>query len=329
MILDLDRFVREGEPRWQELDAVLTRMEKHPYATVGVTDLERLHALYQRTSADLLRVRGLHSEARLRQYLESLVSRGYTAIHGVTDRKKASWFGWFLKDFPRAVRRQAGALALAMALFWGGSAVGAGLLVVMYEERETLFPFAGLATKPSERVKQETVERSKMVAERTGRFSAHLIQNNTRVAIFTFALGMTYGVGPTVLLFSNGVYLGAVAMDYVKDGQTMFLLGWLLPHGVIELPAIILAGQAAFLLTGALLPRGRRAPVGERLRAVFPDALAIMGGVAVMLVWAGIVEAFFSQYHEPVVPYTVKIAFGVVELGGLLAFLQLAGRDGE
>lgn len=328
MILDLERFVREGEPRWQELEVILGRMEKHPYATVAVAELERLHALYQRTSADLLRVRGLHTEARMRQYLESLVSRGYTAIHGVTERKKASWHGWFLRDFPRAVRRQTGALALAMALFWGGAAVGAGLLVRLFAERETLFPFAGLAVRPSERVKQETADRGRQVAEQTGRFSAHLIQNNTRVAIFTFALGMTYGVGPTVLLFSNGVYLGAVAMDYVKDGQTVFLLGWLLPHGVIELPAIILAGQAAFLLTGALLPRGRRAPVGERLRAVFPDTLAIMGGVAVMLGWAGIVEAFFSQYHEPVVPYAVKIAFGLGELGGLGAFFRWAGRHG-
>ncbi len=325
MILDLDRFVRDGEPLWQALDQQLTHLEKHPYSTIGVPDLERLHALYQRASSDLLRVRALHSEARLRTYLESLVSRAYTAIHGVTEQRRFSPLSWLLQRFPRAVRRHSGALALSMALFWGGAALGAILLVLLFEDRATLFPFAGLEAKPSERVKRETVERSKQVSAQTGRFSAHLIQNNTRVAIFTFALGMTYGVGPTVLLFSNGVYLGAVAMDYIKDGQTIFLLGWLLPHGVIELPAIILAGQAAFLLTGALLPRGRRSPLAQRLREISPDALAIMGGVAVMLLWAGIVEAFFSQYHEPVIPYAVKIAFGVGQLAALVAFLKLAG----
>ena len=48
-------------------------------------------------------------------------------------------------------------------------------------------------------------------------------------------------------------------------------------------------------------------------------------GVGIMLVWAGLVEAFFSQYHEPVLPYAVKIGFGAVELVLLAMFLAKAG----
>jgi hypothetical protein len=48
-----------------------------------------------------------------------------------------------------------------------------------------------------------------------------------------------------------------------------------------------------------------------------------------MLVWAAIVESFFSQYHEPVLPYAVKIAFGCLELALLALFLALSGRGGE
>jgi hypothetical protein len=46
-----------------------------------------------------------------------------------------------------------------------------------------------------------------------------------------------------------------------------------------------------------------------------------------MLVWAGIIEAFLSQYHQPVIPYAVKIAFGVTELIVLALFLSLAGAQ--
>ncbi len=46
-----------------------------------------------------------------------------------------------------------------------------------------------------------------------------------------------------------------------------------------------------------------------------------------MLIWAGIVEAFVSQYHQPVLPYALKIGFGVCELAGLTAFLTWAGRE--
>lgn len=63
-----------------------------------------------------------------------------------------------------------------------------------------------------------------------------------------------------------------------------------------------------------------------RLRSVLPQVLTLAGGFAVMLVWAGIVEAFVSQYHYPVLPYSWKIAFGLVELSALTLFLTRAGR---
>ena len=80
------------------------------------------------------------------------------------------------------------------------------------------------------------------------------------------------------------------------------------------------------MLAGAMIGRKSALPFGARLREVVPDAVTLMGGVAVMLAWAGIVEAFFSQYHAPVIPYEVKIAFGIVELFLLVAFLRLSGR---
>jgi hypothetical protein len=46
-------------------------------------------------------------------------------------------------------------------------------------------------------------------------------------------------------------------------------------------------------------------------------------------VWAGLVEAFFSQYHAPIIPYEAKIAFGVVELGLLGLFLSRSGLKKE
>jgi len=71
----------------------------------------------------------------------------------------------------------------------------------------------------------------------------------------------------------------------------------------------------------ALIGYGDRAPLADRLRALGPDLATLIGGVAVMLVWAGFVESFLSQYHEPVIPYAVKIAFGCVELAVLIWFL--------
>jgi len=48
--------------------------------------------------------------------------------------------------------------------------------------------------------------------------------------------------------------------------------------------------------------------------------------LAMMLVWAGIMEAFFSQHHAPVLPYGFKVAVAAAELVLLTLYLLLIGR---
>jgi uncharacterized membrane protein SpoIIM required for sporulation len=81
------------------------------------------------------------------------------------------------------------------------------------------------------------------------------------------------------------------------------------------------------ILGRAFIGTGKRQSFKARVRAISGDLTTLIMGVAVLLIWAGFVEAFFSQYHEPVLPYSVKIAFGLVELTLLVFFLAKAGRE--
>ena len=65
------------------------------------------------------------------------------------------------------------------------------------------------------------------------------------------------------------------------------------------------------------------------VRAATPDVVTLCLGTALMLVWAGLVESFFSQYHEPVLPYALKISFGVVEFVALAWYLFRSGLPRE
>ena len=192
-------------------------------------------------------------------------------------------------------------------------------------------PFPHLKGDPSERVAQEErisedAEEDRLQGQKAT-FSTYLMTHNTKVSIFTFALGITGGFGTIVLLFYNGVILGGVGLDYILAGELRFLLGWLLPHGAIEIPAILIAGQASFVFAHALLGWEKRLSLRMRLQKILNDLVALMFGVAIMLVWAGLIEAFLSQYHEPVIPYSAKIGFGVMELIALSIFLGLSGRQ--
>ena len=325
MIIDLGKFVETERPHWTALEQTLDWIES-PGHGMSLPEIERFHSLYQRASADLARVAPLASEGELKRYLESLVTRAYAEIHETRDRKSFRPWRWLTAEFPQTFRRHLRAFQLAVALTVAGAAFGALAMRLDPDAKPVLMPFEGLQMTPAERVAQEQQLKGQQLAGRKGRFSAQLMTHNTQVALTTIALGMTFGLGTVATLFYNGVILGAVALDYVRGGQGLFLLGWLLPHGVIEIPAILIGGQTGFVIAYALIGWGSRESRAERLRTVARDVGTLAGGTAVMLIWAGIVEAFLSQYHEPVIPYSLKIAFGIAEAALLTLFLRHSGN---
>jgi uncharacterized membrane protein SpoIIM required for sporulation len=331
VIIDLQRFLADEQPVWAELESLLDRFEDDPGHRLDLEQAKRFHYLYQRTSADLGKLATFNSEPQLRRHVESLVARAYGEIHETRAKPhRLAPLRWFFVVFPQTFRRHARKFALSVIATAAGCLFGALALSLDPAAKPVLMPFSHLQGDPNERVAQEekqAKERDPLGGDRKTAFSGYLMTHNTRVSIFTLALGVTWGVGTVLMLFYNGVILGAVAADYVAAGQTKFLLGWLLPHGVIEIPAVLVAGQAGLLLAAALIGWRDRQPMAARLRAASPDLVTLIGGVAVMLVWAGVVEAFLSQYHQPIIPYEAKIAFGVVEMALLWLFLAKSGKE--
>ena len=329
MIIDLPRFLAAARPSWEELERMLDRFTAEPDLRLDIDQARRFYYLYQRCAADLARVQTFSAEPEVRSHLESLVLRAYGEIHETRERSRR-WrpWDWFRRTLPRTFRRHAGAFGLAVGVTIAGCAFGGVALLADPEARSALLPEPHLRLTPSQRVAREESATSDPLAGAKTTFSAFLMTHNIRVSLFALALGMTWGIGTAVLLFANGVTLGAIVVDYVGDGQGTFLAGWLLPHGAVEIPSILIAGQAGLVLAYALIGRGDARPLGQRLRRILPDVLTLIGGVAILLVWAGTVEAFLSQYHAPYLPYGIKIALGCVELVLLAWFLALAGRDG-
>jgi uncharacterized membrane protein SpoIIM required for sporulation len=327
MILDLENFVRTERPLWDELEAMLERMEEHHDDALSLQQVRRFHFLYDLAASDLLRLSTFASSPEIAEHLEALVARAYGEIHETRGPNRPFRFWhWLTRQFPRTFRRHVRAFWLSVALTLLGCAFGAGILYLDPDAKETLLPFSHLQGKPSERVAEEQQNQGRRLEGHKAGFAGFLMTHNIQVSLFTLALGMTYGIGTVVVLFYNGVILGAVSFDYIHDGQTPFLVGWLLPHGSIEIPSVVIAGQAGFVLASALIGSRKSLSLLGRLAAVRDDLVTLIGGFSLLLVWAGLVEAFFSQYHEPVLPYAVKISFGLLELVLLFAWLGFSGR---
>lgn len=327
MIVDLSRFIASNRAHWQELEAQVTRLENDPTRKLTVEEATRLHYLYERSAAALARIQSQSSEAGARQYLSALVGRAYALIYETRRRDSSfSFKRWLFHSFPATFREHRRAFLLAVVLTLAGCTFGAVAVAIDSGAKRVLMPFAALQGDPGERVKREESGKENASSAQHSRFSAQLMTHNTRVSILTFSLGVTGGIGSALALLYNGVILGAVAFDYIRSGHLVFLLGWLLPHGVVEIPAILIGGQAGFVLAGAIVGGGSRR---RRLREARPALVTLAAGTAVMLVWAGLVEAFISQFHAPVLPYSAKIGFGLVELLLLVAWLSLGGRAKE
>ncbi|HXT10823.1 MAG TPA: stage II sporulation protein M [Candidatus Angelobacter sp.] len=327
MIIDLQKFIANERPVWTELEATLNRLEAEPNAQLSLEKVQRFHELYERTAADLAKLTTYSSEPETRRFLENLVSRAYGDIHETREkRSRFSPLTWFFQTWPQTFRKHVRAFYLSVAITIAGCAFGGLAIAFDPGSKPVLMPFPHLLQDPAKRVAEEENSTYDRLQGHKTSFSAELMTHNTKVSILTLSLGMTWGIGTIIMLFYNGVILGAVAVDYIRAGQTKFLLGWLMPHGVIEIPAILIAGQAGFLLAVALIGRNRRVSFRTRLREVSGDVSTLIFGVALMLIWAGFIESFLSQYHEPVIPYEAKIAFGFVELVLLCLFLAKSGR---
>lgn len=329
MIIDLKKFIREEKPFWNELETMLDRLENQPDYHMDMDAVKRFHYLYQRASADLAKIMTFSSEKEIRGFLESLVARTYSEIYEIRDRKERfSPVKWFFATFPVTFRKHIAAFWIAVFVFSAGALFGGAAIYADPEAKRTLIPYSHLSGSPGDRVAQEEKDKGQGLENGKAQFSSFLIVNNTKVSIYALALGMTWGIGTILILFLNGALLGAVCADYIMSGQAAFLAGWLLPHGAVEIPSILLAGQSGLILAKAIVGwEDESLTIGNRLRKISGDLTTIIFGVAILLIWAGLVEAFFSQYHEPVISYGTKIGFGIIEILLISLFLIKSGEQ--
>ena len=155
--------------------------------------------------------------------------------------------------------------------------------------------------------------------------SSMIMTNNISVSFLAFALGMTFGLGTLYLMTFNGLMLGTLAALCHINGLNVPFWSFVLPHGVIELTAIFMAGGAGFLLGTALFIPGDL-PRKEALVQKGRRAVRLVLGCVPLLIVAGIIEAFFSPTP---IPAGLKFAMAGILLVLLFSYLLLSSQGGK
>jgi stage II sporulation protein M len=71
---------------------------------------------------------------------------------------------------------------------------------------------------------------------------------NLAVAMIAVLSGIIFGFVPVLIIFVNGLVLGVVSYIFIEQFNIAVLLSGLLPHGIIEIPAIILSTASGLLI---------------------------------------------------------------------------------
>jgi len=122
----------------------------------------------------------------------------------------------------------------------------------------------------------------------------HFATNNWTVAAGQSLAGLVLGIPTAVSLAYNGAVIGVA---YQLETDPAALQAFLVPHGVIELPALVISGALGLHLGGIGLGYVRGTIDRDGLAAAIDHAFEILVGLAVLFVLAGLIEGFVSPYY--------------------------------
>jgi uncharacterized membrane protein SpoIIM required for sporulation len=321
-VTTLARFIEERSPRWQRLEVLLDQAIDLPESALGTERLQQLLRDYRSACLDLNQARRLTANPQILGSLNQLVGRAYRFIY--RRRRKSQWpdlRGFWLRDIPATFRAQEKVIGISALCFLAGALIGFAAVLGDPHQAALLLPPQFFTQSPSDRVArvESGKERVDTLAKAT-EFGSYLYTHNLQVSFLTFAAGALTLFGGAALLFYNGVMLGAVAAQYLLDGAGVFFAAWVGPHGALELPSIVFAGAAGLLLGRTLLLPGETGRTAE-LREAFPTILRMLSAVALLLVFAGLIEGGFSQMSSRAIPYGLKIATGLGLFAAMFAWL--------
>ena len=315
--MDVDTFLATNQASWDRLSSLVRRGSRR-VGRLSPDELEELVALYQRTATHLSYARTTYRDPALTASLSSLVARAGAVVYGSRPRTLRALGRFFSVTFPAAVWYSRRFVAVSAALFLV-PAFAVGLWIANS-------PRAVEATGPKA-VREAYVNQDFEQYYRSApasQFASQVFTNNVQVSIYAFAAGIA--LLPTAfILMLNGANVGVAGGLFASVGQQLKFWGLILPHGLLELTAVFIAGGAGLRLGWTLVDPGdrtRRAALAEEGRR----ALAIVAGLVVVFAAAGTIEGFVTGSS---LPTWVRVGIGLLGEAALLSWLVVRGRAAE
>jgi uncharacterized membrane protein SpoIIM required for sporulation len=320
------QFRREREGVWRELERLVARAEKAGVRRLTAEQVARLPLLYRATLSSLSVARAISLDRNLVDYLESLCARAYFCVYGATMPVGQVLGGFVRHRFPATVRRYRWHVAMAGLFLLLGILVAH---VLVSRDADWFYIFVDETYAQGRDPAATTAELREVLYDNDnttrelGAFASFLFTHNAWVGILAFSLGFLAGIPVYILLFSTGLMAGAFGALYASRGLGVEFWGWILPHGVTELSAVVLCGGAGLILAQALVFPGRYSRLRNLALKGREAGVIVLGAVGMFFI-AGMIEGFFRQLvHDAMIRYMVALTSLVL----WIYYFARAGRE--
>jgi uncharacterized membrane protein SpoIIM required for sporulation len=322
--MNLSAFISARSPDWRRLEAVLTQVEGSCMVSLDNAQAAEFGRLYRRAASDLNQAQTFISGDATVQYLNDLVARCYMVIYARSRPNIRGFIRHLVFGFPAVFRRYWSRVVLATILFIAGSLFGA---TAAYLNKDTAQLFLMPPNFPVIHPKDEDDRSPGMSTGQAGGMIGFYFTNNLRVCLISFAMGLTLGIGTAWMLFENGIMLGVIGVAFAREGQFWAFCAEVLPHGMVEIPAILISGAAGFLLAEAIF-RARPWPRVEEMARRGKQALLLVSGCVPLILAAALLETLVARAPDWFLSTGLKLTVAgiVTVLFAVYVFLLGWGR---
>ncbi len=311
--MNLERFLSERTDAWTELDELIHRA-KGRVGRLEPGEILRLGELYRVAAADLALARRSFPLAAGTERLQQLVIQAHSLIYSRASRSETA--GEFLsRGLWQRIRENGRCLVIAASVMLG--AVVLGTLWALFDPISA----SGLLPNGAHVSVHSRGAFYGISVPARGGLAVTIFVNNIEVSIMAIAGGFTFGVLTVYALAYNGALLGVLGTLEWRGGGFDQFVRLIVPHGLLELSCIALAGAGGLAIARALIDPGR-ASRAEALATMVPRLGATVLGVVIFLMVAGLTEGFITPWD---LPTAVAVGVGIVLSGAFWSLVAWRG----
>ncbi|MFC7405089.1 stage II sporulation protein M [Georgenia alba] len=307
--VDPDAFAAVHEPQWRRLEELSRRRE------LSGPEADELVRLYQATAGHLSALRSSAPDPQLVSRLSVLLGHARGRVAGTHELRLSDVVRFFAVSLPAAFYRVRW-WTIGVALAFVALAVATG---VNAATNPAVMSQLGTPTQLEEYAQEAFAAYYNNYPAPD--FAAQVWTNNAWIAAQCIGLGIT-GAFPVYVLYQNAVAIGQAGaiMEVYGDLEVFFAL--ILPHGLMELSAVFIAGGTGLKLFWTAVAPGRRSRA-QALAQEGRSLITVAVGLVVVLGVSGLVEGFVTGSF---LPTWAELTIGALVLAAYWAYALLPGR---